>query len=352
MLQPGSQFLGFMIAQKIGKGQFGEIYSAIDQETGIIWALKIESSNVERKTLAFEFQVLAQIQSSPSFPRLGIFGTGPEFSFYSMEFLGPSVSGILKVLPEHRLSLSSAFRASYFALKAIESFHCFGFIHRDIKPGNLLTREGYENPICLIDYGLSRVYVDSQTGKHLEPRKNIGFRGTKAYASPRAHQGEDLSRKDDLISWYFMFVELLFGPLPWRGATNSSAIYRLKVSFDARSFTASLGPELFGIWQCILSLGYKDKPNYQLIYDEMRSLFVKNSIKMDEQYDWAPIIKEMRSKIAQRASTYSPTVHNCPKIGRVKMEQEGIETALLHPSMTVSSPFSDEEPAGCCCCMI
>ena len=342
MLKSGDEFLGFIIGQKIGKGQFGEIYSAIKKETGIIWALKLESNEKEKKTLLFEYQILTQIQSSPWFPRLGIYGNGLNFSFYSMEFLGPSLSGIIKTLNNHKLSLSTSLRIGYFSLKAIESFHYYGFIHRDIKPGNLLIREGYENPICLIDYGLSRIYINKLNGKHLPSRYKIGFRGTKAYASYRSHQGEDLSRRDDLISWFYMLIDLCFGNLPWRKVENSIDIFHLKKSFDVLNFTISLGIEFNEIWESIKILNFNEKPNYQFIFQKIKILIKKNFINFNDYYDWNDILKEMRSKIAIKAGTPHEYHEN------IKINEE----LIFKPFISITSPFSESfDEINCCGCI-
>eukprot|EP01047_Picozoa_sp_COSAG01_P045725 COSAG01_NODE_4236_length_5216_cov_4.101231_2_plen_205_part_00 len=55
-----------------------------------------------------------------------------------------------------------------------------------------------------------------------------GFRGTARYASPHAHAGRDLSRRDDLWSVFFILFEFMVGALPWSAISERSAIGRLK----------------------------------------------------------------------------------------------------------------------------
>ena len=277
-LEQGSQVLDYLIGPKIGRGAFGEIYSAIDQRTGLIWALKTESSEARRKTLNFEYKILATVQSSSCFPRLGVYGRAETFTFISEELLGPSLSHILKKLPGHKFSMSTAVRASFHVLNCIESFHVFGFVHRDIKPGNILTREGTDHPLCLIDFGLAKVYLNSENGQHLPPRTRVGFRGTRAYASRNAHLNRDLSRRDDLISWFYLAYELIIEPLPWRGEQDKRAILELKDNFNVGSKVASIAPELFEIWRHISSLAFTDTPNYQHIYRFLQRI-CKNNVE-------------------------------------------------------------------------
>ena len=62
----------------------------------------------------------------------------------------------------------------------------------------------------MIDFGLSRRYVDDD-GQPLPERHDTAFRGSTTYASVHAHHGQDLSRRDDLWSWFYILVEMVDG---------------------------------------------------------------------------------------------------------------------------------------------
>jgi serine/threonine protein kinase len=353
-LAAGTRILNLVVAQKIGHGAFGEIYSAIDIVTGTIWAVKTESPSAHRKTLAFEYQILAQIQSSPHFPRLGTLGRCSMFSFYSMENLGPSLSQICKGLEPRRFSFSTGVRASYHILKCIESFHRFGFVHRDIKPGNILTRENAEYPLCLIDFGLSRVYVNPETGQHLPQRPRVGFRGTRAYASRNAHLSQDLSRRDDLISWFYLMFEFTIGPLPWRRCSDKGQILYQKENFDIRRRVETIAPELFEIWKHIAKLGFPDAPNYRYIDHYLMRMITRQEIAMDCPFDWTDMLREDRTRMAE---TLQDIRERSAVADAVDITREsggggdGMGDYLLSPHMTVPPPFShasETEACGCC----
>jgi serine/threonine protein kinase len=352
-LPPGTRILNLIIAHKIGHGAFGEIYSAIDAVTGTPWAVKTESPSARRKTLAFEYQILSQVQSSPHFPRLGTLGRCNMFSFYSMETLGPSLSAIYKRMEPRRFSFSTGVRASYHILKCIESFHRFGFVHRDIKPGNILTRENPEFPLCLIDFGLSRVYVNPETGQHLPQRPRVGFRGTRAYASRYAHLSQDLSRRDDLISWFYLTFELTIGPLPWRRCSDKAQILYQKDNFDIQRRVEAIAPELFEVWKHIGKLGFQDQPNYRYLHHYLMKMINNQAIEMDGIFDWSDILREERGRMAANLEDIRErnVVHDATDITRENQGGEGMGEPLLSPHMTVPPPFSHEsetEKCGCC----
>jgi serine/threonine-protein kinase PpkA len=76
---------------------------------------------------------------------------------------------------------------------ALDFAHARGYIHRDVKPANILFRE--DGSLALSDFGIARaIHRDSnmtQTGMVV---------GTPSYMSPEQAQGEVLSGSADLYS--------------------------------------------------------------------------------------------------------------------------------------------------------
>ena len=189
------------------------------------------------------------------------------------------------------------------------------------------------------------MYINPTTGKHLPNRDKVGFRGTRAYASINAHNLRDLSRRDDLISWFYIIYEFIIEPLPWRKVENKVQILTKKENFDVASKVSPVAPELFEIWRSINSLKFEDTPCYSHIYDCLLRICRRCNISMNEPFDWADIIHENRNKIAQ-------TVENIrPNKKQIKAKTDPIEEYLLTPYVNVPSPFSHaSENDSCSCC--
>lgn len=96
-------------------------------------------------------------------------------------------------------------------LAAIENVHSAGIIHRDIKPSNFVMGRSSDdkNHVYLVDFGLAKEHLDLKTGLPLHPRGNTDFRGTIPYASINAHLKSELSRRDDMWSFFFVILEFL-----------------------------------------------------------------------------------------------------------------------------------------------
>ena len=70
--------------------------------------------------------------------------------------------------------------------------------------------------VYVVDFGLAKEHIDPATKRPFSPRRNTDFRGTIPYASLNAHNKQELSRRDDLWSFYFMLLEFLDEPLTWK----------------------------------------------------------------------------------------------------------------------------------------
>ena len=66
----------------------------------------------------------------------------------------------------------------------------------------------------IIDFGISKQYKDADN-KHIPFIENKQFIGTNRYAPIAAHLGQELGRKSDLESLFYVMLYLLKGYLPW-----------------------------------------------------------------------------------------------------------------------------------------
>lgn len=99
-------------------------------------------------------------------------------------------------------------------ISCLQKLHEAGYIHRDIKPDAF--RLTSENKVKIMDFSISRSYYSNEIEKiHITPANNSITRGSAAYCSRYSHQGEELSRRDDLESLAYALFDLLKYSLPW-----------------------------------------------------------------------------------------------------------------------------------------
>jgi hypothetical protein len=163
---------------------------------------------------------------------------------------------------------------------------------------------------------------------------------------------QDLSRRDDLISWFYLSFELIIGPLPWRRCADKSQILYYKENFEIRHRVDSKAPELFLIWQYIAKLGFFDAPNYSLIYGYLTKLMKRMGFNMTDPFDWSELIHRYRQSVAASFldGKEGKPLANVEEVAL--LGDGGLTGRLLSPNITVPPPFShlsEPDDCGCCC---
>jgi serine/threonine-protein kinase len=145
-----------------------------------------------------EASVLRQLEH-PNIVRFEHIGHAGGRLFFAMEYVpGPNADGLLRKrggpLPV-RLAVALVCQA----LDALAYAHDLGFVHRDIKPRNLLVvRQGDRPLVKLTDFGLARIYLTSPlsgltftgqtagTSGFMAPEQITDFRGVRPVADQYA----------------------------------------------------------------------------------------------------------------------------------------------------------------------
>ncbi|XP_028414157.1 serine/threonine-protein kinase tricorner-like [Dendronephthya gigantea] len=139
----------------IGRGAFGEVRLVQKKDTGHVYAMKIlrKADMLEKEQVAHvraERDVLAEAEN-PWVVKMYFSFQDAQFLYLVMEFLP---GGDLMTMLMKRDTFTEEEARMYIAesVLAIDSIHTLGFIHRDIKPDNLLLDS--RGHIKLADFGL------------------------------------------------------------------------------------------------------------------------------------------------------------------------------------------------------
>ncbi len=158
-------------------------------------------------------------------------------------------------------------------LQIIKKIHDKGIVHRDIKPDNIMiglikSDNGFtEKRVYLIDFGLSIFYISNK--KH-----NINFKmnnqvGTQIFMSKNIHEGNDYSRRDDIISILYTVVYLIKGALPWDGLPN---IYDIKLILTTEEICLGIPNVFKKLLDYAYSLKFEERPDYLYMIRQCKHL--------------------------------------------------------------------------------
>jgi eukaryotic-like serine/threonine-protein kinase len=134
-----------------------------------------------------------------------------------MEYVrGPSVRHLLN--ERGRLEPAQAAEILRQTLFALGHAHREGFVHRDMKPENLLVTQS--GVVKVADFGLARAYADGRV------TQAGAVTGTVQYLAPEQIRGEPADPRSDLYSLGIVAYELLTGKLPFTGETAMAVAYK------------------------------------------------------------------------------------------------------------------------------
>lgn len=204
----------YKIQRKIGGGGMANVYLAIDtilDRDVAIKVLRLEYANDEEFITRFDRE--AQAATSLSHPNIvNIFDVGEEehILYMVMEYVeGLTLKEYIQqygpIGVEESLSIMKQ------VTSAIAHAHENNFVHRDIKPQNILM-DSYGH-VKVTDFGIAialSATALTQTNAIL---------GSVHYLSPEQARGGSATKKSDIYSLGIVFYELLTGKLPFFGQT-------------------------------------------------------------------------------------------------------------------------------------
>ena len=258
--------LMYTLDQRIGSGSYGSVWRAKRISDDKEVAIKREHANAKIPQLKYEYRVLKELRATMCLCVPQVYGQYQDQDHnecVAMELLGPDLETLRK---QHKLPLKrimTQIAPKY--IRALRDIHQANYLHRDIKPRNLVTTQsgrGYR----LIDYGLAKKYRDAQ-GNHIPLCENKPFVGTPRFASIAKHFGYESSRKDDMESLGYTLLYLICGSLPWQGMNASTmsdirALGQIKKDMDVGELCKDV-PPCFRLYMThVQNLGFTDSPDY------------------------------------------------------------------------------------------
>ena len=218
------QIPGYQILAKLGAGAMATVYKArqlsLDRMVAIKVLPKKHMNNpqfVER--FYAEGRAAAKLNHANIVGALDV-GQAGDFHYFVMEFVeGHTVYD--DIMAHGKYSEADALSIVIQMARALVHAHKAGFIHRDVKPKNIMiTPDGVAK---LADMGLARAVSDREAA---EAEQGKAF-GTPYYISPEQIRGEiDVDFRADIYSLGGTFYHMVTGQVPFDGANPSAVMHK------------------------------------------------------------------------------------------------------------------------------
>ena len=187
-------FKKYRIKKKLRKGEFGDIYIGYHIENNELVAIKVEPKKIVKPLLETEALFLYSVRGL-GIPEVLSFGRLKDYNVLIEPLLDKSLFDIFA--ERKKFALEDICLMSKQFIDRIQWVHSKYIVHRDVKPDNFLIGRKDPNIIYLIDFGLSKKYKSSKTGKHIRFSFTGKLTGTIRYASANALRGGEQSRRDE-----------------------------------------------------------------------------------------------------------------------------------------------------------
>jgi serine/threonine-protein kinase len=226
----------YRLEEKLGQGGIGAVYRAVHVRTGRTVAVKVllpewaqaggMAARFEREARAAGFLKHANIVEVIALGRV----EGGALYLVMELVSGVSVGDALAdgdgaFAPARALSIARQ------ALQGIGFAHQHGFIHRDLKPDNLmLVGPPGQEVVKLLDFGLVKLVglAASEIGEEKLTATGLVF-GTPVYMAPEQALGRGVDHRADLYSLGLILFEMLCGMPPFY-SEESSAVLRMHLA--------------------------------------------------------------------------------------------------------------------------
>src|SRR6266568_2205805 len=217
----------YEIREHIATGGMASVYKTWDHHVGRIVAIKVLRSLDKNDSRAVErFRREARAAAALAHPNaVTIYDFVEEQGqyFLVMEYIhGPTLKELIR--QRGPLYARETLEIAAQVCSVLQVAHARGFIHRDIKPQNIMLVEDSESSstisngiwVKLTDFGIVRVAEEAGL-------TNSGIvLGTADYLSPEQARGDPLTASSDLYSLGVVMFEMLTGRPPFVGPTAVS----------------------------------------------------------------------------------------------------------------------------------
>lgn len=270
----------YIIHENIGCGCFGSIYSGINSKTGVKVAIKMEPIDSSVRILKHETSILKYLyeHGSRDIPIVYWFGIHNNCSCLVMSLYDCSLYEYVQAKP---ISINKINAIMVSLISIFKSIHSKLIIHRDVKPQNIMLKNG---ELFLIDFGFATFYVDECSNHIIDHGNHEHVVGTPKYISFHVHCGYLPSRRDDLISLGYMYIYLATRKLPWDILVTSNEInseydethilnYKNKQRVSLKRFDSirtaciEINKQIENYLKYCYYIQYDDLPNYDALID-------------------------------------------------------------------------------------
>jgi tRNA A-37 threonylcarbamoyl transferase component Bud32 len=215
----------YQLDHVLGRGGMGTVWLAVDtliERKVALKELRAPQGTTEEDAAAFVERALREARNAGRLNHPGVVGVhdviapagGDDAVYLVMEYvMAPSLMELID--DEGPLPASRVAALGLGILDAVAAAHTMGIVHRDIKPGNVLVREG--DRVKLTDFGIALAAEDTRLTR-------TGVVGTHAYLAPECFDTGGSGPAADLWALGATLFHAVAGNAPFDRPTTTATL--------------------------------------------------------------------------------------------------------------------------------
>lgn len=210
----------YQIEEKIGEGQLGTVFKAIDMQQNMPVAIKILSPSFSEGAIEQFLRQARQIIDLLHPNIVDVYDCDEDrgIAFMAEEFIDSrTLRDLINETPNQPLPFDVALSIAESITRALEYAHANGVIHGDLKPKNVLLA----SEVKISDFGLGRL----ESGKSLINIDVPLTLVTAQYLAPEQVLGHPIDARTDLYALGVILYELFTGRPPFEGSDQQVLEY-------------------------------------------------------------------------------------------------------------------------------
>lgn len=292
---------GFDLLNCIATGNISQVWEVKEVATGQSYAMKLllpeAFANPEQKAQLKHEARVGKSCDHPNLIRVYDLHSSRKRCYFTMElFRGANLKSMLRTdLTGVQVRAKKIMEG---VIQALAHLHEKGWVHRDVKPENILMTRGGD--VRLIDFSLAARSAGALT-KAFTRKKSVIIQGTRTYIAPELIRRSPATFAVDMYSLGITLYEILTGRPPYIMA-NPDALLMAHIQSKPELpslLNPNLSPEVDRVILNMLAKKPKDRPaNMQQVFAEIRSI---NFFKIDME-------EHARSAATSRADTFKDSM--------------------------------------------
>ena len=230
----------YQLHEELGHGGYGTVHRAYDTVLEVERAVKVLKPELAAdKDFIERFKREAKLAAQLDHPRIVPAYDLEEdqgYYFLAMKYMpGKSLKDILA--QKGNLSFDRALEITHQVAEALDYLHDQNFVHRDVKPGNILFDK--DGNAYISDLGFAKALLGTTGTSQTTTGAMIG---TPSYMAPELWREKGVSSATDVYSLGCVFYEMITGKVLFEGETSASIM--AKHVMDGPKFGSQWSPDV------------------------------------------------------------------------------------------------------------